>query len=90
MHLKDAAVILRLSPLEEHEYLLVRMGMSFISTDQACANAEEEIPSFEFDRVSKSSVSQFETFLNRIRVDITGVEETTLKLFYSSVHPLMC
>jgi len=81
----DAAVLLQLSPLATNEQILVRMGMSFISTDQACSNAEAEIPAFDFDAVSQSSISNFEGILNRIRVDITNVTDDVLSLFYSSV-----
>ena len=84
---RDAAVLLRFNPLAEGEHILVRIGMSFISADQACSNAAEEIPTFDFNAVSKSSVSQFESLLNRIRVDTTDIPEDTLSLFYSSVHP---
>ena len=80
--------MLRFNRLVAGEQILVRMGMSFISPDQACSNAEEEIPSFDFEDVSQSSVSQFETLLNRIRVDSTDVTDDMLVLFYSSVLPL--
>jgi putative alpha-1,2-mannosidase len=81
----DAAVMLRFSRLAAGEQLLVRMGVSFISPSQACSNAEEEIPTYDFEAVSQSSISQFETILNRIRVDPTNVSNDTLTLFYSSV-----
>jgi putative alpha-1,2-mannosidase len=81
--------MLRFSRLAPGEQIFVRMGMSFISPDQACSNAEEEIPTFDFYAVSQSSVSQFETLLNRIRVDHTNVPRDTLTLFYSSVLSLM-
>lgn len=77
--------MLRFNRLAAGEQVLVRMGMSFISTEQACSNAEEEIPAFNFEDVSQSSISQFETLLNRIRVDPTHVTNDTLVLFYSSV-----
>lgn len=81
----DAAVPLRLTSLAANQQLIVRLGMSFISTDQACSNAEAEIPDFDFDAVSQSSVSQFEGILNRIRVESTNVTDDVLSLFYSSV-----
>jgi putative alpha-1,2-mannosidase len=83
--LNNAAVMLRFNRLAAGEEILVRMGMSFISSDQACSNAEEEIPTFNFDVVLQSSISQFETLLNRIRVNSANVSEDTLVLFYSSV-----
>jgi putative alpha-1,2-mannosidase len=83
---KDAAIMLRMVPLETYGPMLIRMGLSFISTTQACTNAETEIPDFDFDAVANSSRSQHEEYLNRIRVDPTGVSETHLKLFYSSLY----
>lgn len=77
--------MLRFNRLAAGEEILVRMGMSFVSSDQACSNAEEEVPTFNFDDVSQSSISQFETLLNRIRVNPANVSEDTLVLFYSSV-----
>ncbi|EPQ50744.1 hypothetical protein GLOTRDRAFT_81814 [Gloeophyllum trabeum ATCC 11539] len=73
--------------------VLVRVGVSYISADQACANAEEEIPDstagWDFDGVKNSA---FETWneacrlLGRIQVDPTGVDNETVSLFYSSVY----
>jgi putative alpha-1,2-mannosidase len=82
---KDVAVMLQLSSLAVGQEIFVRMGTSFISPDQACANAEGEIPKFDFFSVSQSAIEQFEAILNRIRVDDTNVPSDTLTLFYSSV-----
>lgn len=84
---KKPAVLLRLSAMAAEDEIYIRMGMSFISSQQACANAEEEIPDFNLETVAASSVAQFEDILNRIRVNITSVDDDTIKLFYSSVHP---
>jgi len=83
---KDGAVILGLTEMAAGEEVLVRMGLSFISNEQACSNAEQEIPTFDFEAVSQSANSQFEDLLNRIRVNTTDVPEDTLTLFYSSVR----
>jgi putative alpha-1,2-mannosidase len=82
---KNPAVLLRLNPMAAGEEIFVRMGMSFVSSQQACANAEEEIPDYDMERVESSSVAQFEDILNRIRVDTTSVDNDTVLLFYSSV-----
>jgi putative alpha-1,2-mannosidase len=85
MESRDAAVLLRLDPLTAGQQILIRMGLSFISPDQACSNAITEIPTFDFPLVSTSSVSQFNSLLNRLRVDTTSIPDDTLILFYSSV-----
>ena len=66
--------------------------MSLISREQACKNAEEEIPDFDFERVHKENRAQWNELLGRIQVDATGVPMDiagftvdTVQLFYSSV-----
>ncbi|KAI0703902.1 glycoside hydrolase family 92 protein [Cerioporus squamosus] len=54
--------------------IMVRAGMSFISTDKACQNAEEEIPSFDFEGVRAATRAEWNELLGRIQ------------LFYSSLY----
>ncbi|PPQ74974.1 hypothetical protein CVT24_010275, partial [Panaeolus cyanescens] len=77
--------------------LLVRIGVSFISSSQACANAESEIPDFDFERVRAESRGSWGELLGRVQVDVGGgggLEEMR-ELFYSSwdtyrtLYPLM-
>lgn len=65
--------------------ILARVGVSLISSAQACANAEEEIPDFDFERVHRESRAQWNDLLGRVQVDTTGVPRETVELFYSSV-----
>ncbi|KAL0565603.1 hypothetical protein V5O48_016419, partial [Marasmius crinis-equi] len=64
--------------------ILARVGVSFISSDQTCANAEEEIPDFDFDRVHTENRAAWNDILGRVQVDPEGVDEDAVKLFYSS------
>ncbi|KAF8184698.1 glycoside hydrolase family 92 protein [Pholiota molesta] len=64
--------------------ILARVGVSFISSAQACANAEEEIPTFDFDGVHAANRAQWNDLLSRVQVDTTGVDAETTELFYSS------
>lgn len=65
--------------------VLARFGVSFISTDQACANAEEEIPDWSWDVVQNASVSKWEDVLSRVEVDPSVEDSTVVELLYSSV-----
>lgn len=65
--------------------ILARVGVSLISSEQACANAEEEIPDFNFDEVHRNARAQWNDLLSRVQVDTTGVPKETVELFYSSV-----
>ncbi|KAG5219410.1 glycoside hydrolase family protein [Salix suchowensis] len=52
----------------------------FDSTQQACNNAEAEIPHFDFEAVKKASRSQWNDVLKRIRVDPVGVPRDSYRL----------
>ena len=60
--------------------------MSFISEDQACANAESEIPTFDFASVQKTAFNTWNELLGRIKVETQGVEREIVELFYSSFY----
>ncbi|KAI5894878.1 uncharacterized protein SCHCODRAFT_02495315 [Schizophyllum commune H4-8] len=66
--------------------ILARVGVSLISSEQACQNAEEEIPDFDFERVYEEGRAEWNELLGRIQVDTTGVPEETVQLFYSSLY----
>ncbi|KAH9474533.1 putative secreted glycosidase [Psilocybe cubensis] len=66
--------------------ILARVGVSFISSAQACANAQEEIPDFDFDKVHAENRAQWNDLLSRVQVDTTGVDLETTQLFYSSLY----
>ncbi|KAF9483277.1 glycoside hydrolase family 92 protein [Pholiota conissans] len=66
--------------------ILARVGVSLISSAQACANAEEEIPTFDFDAVHASNRAAWNDVLGRVQVDARGVDKNTTELFYSSLY----
>ncbi|KAF5372700.1 hypothetical protein D9615_009853 [Tricholomella constricta] len=74
------------APRDQKTTILVRAGVSFISSKQACANAEEEIPDFGFERVQREARAQWNDVLGRIQVDTRGVPKETVQLFYSSLY----
>ena len=66
--------------------VLARVGVSLVSADQACANAEQEIPDFDFDKTRAASRAQWSELLGRVQVDTRGVDPETVDLFYSSLY----
>ncbi|KIP07755.1 glycoside hydrolase family 92 protein [Phlebiopsis gigantea 11061_1 CR5-6] len=66
--------------------IFVRVGVSFISEAQACANAESEIPTFDFDGTRQTAFNQWNELLGRIQVNTTGVQSNVTQLFYSSLY----
>ena len=66
--------------------LLARVAVSFISTEQACSSAEEEVPTFDFEGTAKNARSQWNELLGRIQVGAGENERDAAVLFYSSVR----
>lgn len=57
-----------------------------ISIEQACRNAEDEIPDFDFDGVRSAAVDQWTEKLAPVRVSRTGVNSSVLTNFYSGIY----
>ncbi|KAK7040737.1 hypothetical protein VNI00_009643 [Paramarasmius palmivorus] len=63
-----------------------RFGLSFISSDQACSNAESEIPDWDWDAVENASREKWEDVLQRVQVDTDVEDSTVVELLYSSLY----
>ncbi|KAN0133100.1 Glycosyl hydrolase family 92 domain containing protein [Lactarius tabidus] len=66
--------------------ILVRSGVSLISTKQACENAETEIPDFDMINVANAARAQWNDLLGRVEVEIAHGQEDLRILFYSSLY----
>jgi putative alpha-1,2-mannosidase len=69
--------------------ILARVGMSFISQEQACVNAEREIPRNNFDAIAKAAEDAWRAKLDVITVKDGGVSDVLLKAFWSGVYRTM-
>lgn len=69
--------------------LLARIATSFISQEQACAHAEQEIGDFDFERVRAASEDLWRKKLSPIKIDFTGVDADLVTNFYSGVYRTM-
>ena len=69
--------------------ILARVGMSFISSDQACSNAESEIPSFDFNATHTAAETAWRNKISPIVVSRTGVADSVLTNFYSGIYRTM-
>lgn len=72
--------------LEENRQILVRVGVSFISVDQACDNAEREIPDFDFGETLKAAEEAWKVKLDVIEVDGRGVSNELKEVFWSGIY----
>jgi putative alpha-1,2-mannosidase len=62
--------------------VLVRVGVSFLNSNQACQNAEKEIPDYNFDAVKTAAESKWRTKIGRIRVSMNKVNLSVVKNLY--------
>lgn len=69
--------------------VLARVGLSFISSEQACANAEHEMPKFDFNKHNHDAQDAWRQKLSPITVDPTGVDVSVVKNFYSGIYRTM-
>ncbi|KAK0707449.1 glycoside hydrolase family 92 protein [Lasiosphaeris hirsuta] len=66
--------------------ITARVGVSFISVDRACENAEAEIPDFDFGRVEDDARRAWSGKLSAVEVDSTGVSEELQTVFWSGLY----
>ncbi|OJJ49714.1 hypothetical protein ASPZODRAFT_22445 [Penicilliopsis zonata CBS 506.65] len=69
--------------------ILARVGVSFISSEQACSSAESEIPGFDFNSTHSTAVKLWTEKLAPIRVSREGVNSSMLTNFYSGIYRTM-
>ncbi|KAH8805349.1 glycoside hydrolase family 92 protein [Xylogone sp. PMI_703] len=69
--------------------ILARVGVSLISSDQACSSAEKEIPSFDFDATQTAAENEWRGKISPIVVSRNGVNESILQNFYSGIYRTM-
>jgi putative alpha-1,2-mannosidase len=69
--------------------ILARVGVSFISVQQACSNAEREQPDFDFEGTVSAAKSAWKKKLDIISVDATGVSSDLQKVFWSGAYRTM-
>ena len=66
--------------------ILVRVGVSFISEEQACSNAESEIADYDFDSIRSTAEDAWRSKLSPIRVSTNAVNSSLITNFYSGIY----
>ncbi|KAG5934177.1 hypothetical protein E4U59_006366 [Claviceps monticola] len=63
-----------------------RVGLSFISMDKACRNAEQEIPDFDFEKVRAAAEKVWQEKLKPVQINNVGVSEALQRTFWSGLY----
>ncbi|TCD68040.1 hypothetical protein EIP91_011584 [Steccherinum ochraceum] len=64
----------------------IRVGVSFVSTEQACQNAEEEVGSSSFEEIQTKSQGLWNDRLSKIEIDVPNTPHNVTELLYSSLY----
>jgi putative alpha-1,2-mannosidase len=67
----------------------VRVGMSFLSEEKACQNAERELPTYDFDGTVKAAQAAWAEKFSVIKLESGGVSDVLLRAFWSGVYRSM-
>ncbi|KAH7035797.1 alpha-1,2-mannosidase, putative subfamily [Microdochium trichocladiopsis] len=66
--------------------VLARVGLSFISAQQACSNAEREIQGFDFEDIRVDAEEAWRDKLGHVVVQSGGVDVSLQRLFWSGLY----
>ena len=66
-----------------------RMGVSFLSTEQACKSAEQEIPDWDFGRIKNEAQTAWKRQMTNVSIQAGGASEDLQKTFFSGIYRTM-
>ncbi|KAG4441758.1 hypothetical protein IFR05_002749 [Cadophora sp. M221] len=85
----QGGILSMFNPPRSNEHILVRVGLSFINSSQACRNAESEIPSFDFSKVKKAAENEWRKKFDVIKVNPGGIDKDLEAIFWSGFYRTM-
>lgn len=68
------------------ETVILRVGVSFVSAQQACENAESEVGTSTFEEIMNQSKALWQDKLNRIEIDVANTPPNVTELLYSPLY----
>jgi predicted alpha-1,2-mannosidase len=74
-------------PTNSGQQVLLKIGISFISIEQAKKNLAAEIPGFDFDKTQRAAVAAWDKALST--VDVKGETPEQKQIFYTALYHTM-
>lgn len=71
--------------LKNNEQICIKVGISFVSTENARMNLSSELPHWNFDKVVKDAAEAWDNYLSRVLVE-GGTREQRIKLYTDLMH----
>lgn len=84
-----AGAWVRFNKPTSNNQILVRVGVSFISREQACSNANKEIPTFDFNSTHETAKDVWAKQLGTIEIVPQGVDKNFQTTFWSGLYRTM-
>ncbi|RRA47259.1 GH92 family glycosyl hydrolase [Acidipila sp. EB88] len=69
------------------EQVLVRVGISGVSVENALANLEAEMPGYDFDHTRATAKQRWQQELSRVRIETSSEDQRVI--FYTSLYHMM-
>ncbi len=69
------------------EPILLKVGISFVSVENAAANLDAEIPGWDFDKVRESARKRWSEVFAKVQVDSGTAEQRTI--FYTGLYHML-
>ncbi|RDW65728.1 glycoside hydrolase family 92 protein [Aspergillus mulundensis] len=85
----SAGTFVRFDSVSADDVISARVGVSFISVEQACSNAEKEQPDFDFDATVAAAETAWRKKMDVITIDAEGVSTDLQKVFWSGAYRAM-
>lgn len=79
-------VYARFGNATNNDEIVVRVGLSWLSTERACQNAEREVPEFGFQPLVENARRLWQEKLAPITIDSRGVDKQHLRNFWSGAY----
>lgn len=79
-------VYIRFQEVNNTDTIYARVGLSWLSIERACENAEREVKDWGFDRLVKEAQNAWREKLKPISIDSTDVDESHLRNYWSGVY----
>ena len=66
--------------------VIIRVGVSFVSADQACSNAESEVGTSSFEDIVSKSKALWQEKLSKIEIDVPNTLPNITEMLYTSLY----
>ncbi|KAL4757891.1 glycoside hydrolase family 92 protein [Aspergillus foveolatus] len=85
----SAGTFVRFDSVSADDVIFARVGVSFISVEQACSNGEKEQPDFDFEQTRAAAEAAWRKKMDVITIDAEGASTELQKVFWSGAYRAM-